>query len=74
MSVELAGLALCTRYGVDAEQFVVLWLSFATTNGYDSVTLEALEHLDRMEQSSVKKKAAAAAASLNNSLNGKYYE
>lgn len=62
-------LLLCAQYGVDGEQLAVLWLSFATTNGYDTISLEALEHLDRLEQSSVKRKASAAAASANNSLN-----
>lgn len=72
MFIALAGLVLCTQYGVDGEQLAVLWLSFSTTNGYDSVTLEALEHLDRLEQSSVKRKAVAAAASANSSLNSEY--
>uniref|UniRef100_A0A0P4WMW3 DNA polymerase alpha subunit B n=2 Tax=Scylla olivacea TaxID=85551 RepID=A0A0P4WMW3_SCYOL len=56
-------LALCKQYGVDGEQLAVLWLTFASTHGYDSVTLEALEHLDRVEQNSSRKKAAAEAAS-----------
>ncbi|MPC49920.1 hypothetical protein E2C01_043734 [Portunus trituberculatus] len=66
-------LVLCKQYGIDGEQLAVLWLTFANTHGYDAVTLEGLEHLDRVEQNSSRKKAAAEAANAAtfNRLNGK---
>lgn len=71
--IALTGLVLCKQYGIDGEQLAVLWLTFASTHGYDTVTLEGLEHLDRVEQNSSRKKAAAEAANAAtlNRLNGK---
>ena len=71
--IALTGLVLCEQYGIDGEQLAVLWLAFSNTHGYDSVTMEALEHLNRQEQESQRKKVTAAAASVaaNNKLNGK---
>lgn len=51
----LTGLELCNVYGVDGEGIAACWISFANNNGYDSLTLEGLDHFEREELTKSKK-------------------
>ncbi|XP_063591450.1 DNA polymerase alpha subunit B-like [Penaeus indicus] len=49
------GLDLCRAYGVDGEGIAACWISFASNNGYDSLTPEGLDHFEREELTKNKK-------------------
>lgn len=49
------GLELCRTYGVDGEGIAACWISFASNNGYDSLTPEGLDHFEREELTKNKK-------------------
>lgn len=49
-------LELCRSYGVDGEGIAACWISFASNNGYDSLTPEGLDHFEREELTKKKKK------------------
>ncbi|XP_037775004.1 uncharacterized protein LOC119572074, partial [Penaeus monodon] len=48
-------LELCRAYGVDGEGIAACWISFASNNGYDSLTPEGLDHFEREELTKNKK-------------------
>lgn len=48
-------LELCRSYGVDGEGIAACWISFASNNGYDSLTPEGLDHFEREELTKKKK-------------------
>ncbi|XP_069942164.1 DNA polymerase alpha subunit B isoform X1 [Cherax quadricarinatus] len=48
-------LELCTQYSIDGESLAACWISFASSNGYDSLTLDYLEHFERDQLAKEKK-------------------
>nr|XP_045600835.1 DNA polymerase alpha subunit B-like [Procambarus clarkii] len=58
-------LELCSQYGVDGEGIAACWISFASSNGYDSLTLDRLDHFERDQLAKEKKTNSKSTKNLN---------